>query len=449
MSNNKPLNSFKPYWWQSPLFEARKRGIRNIVYVIGRRGGKDLACWNLMILEALKRKGVYYYCAPKYSSVRKIIWDNMTIEGESFLSYIPRELIEKKNEQRMAITLVNGSQIQLIGSDSYNTSIVGSNCMGLVMSEASRANLDAYRYTAPILAKNGGFFIANSTPFGRNEFYDLFKMAERNPESWFTYLKGNNETKHIDQSEIDRLIREGFMSPDLVKQEFDCDWNYGATGHLFAQEMNLMQLEDRITPLNYNPGLKVHTAWDLGYAKNMVVLFFAVNKNGSIHIIDCLQLENAGLTDYVRTVLAKDFTYGKHIGPHDINTHEVGTGQTRSEIARNLGLNFTQATDVGLWDGIERIKIELSRVYIDPRRCSKLVKALENYRMVYDEERQYYKRDIFKDWTTHWVDAMRYMAISLHLLTDGLTPSELDRIKQRAFAKDNPYQATPGTEWYY
>jgi hypothetical protein len=66
-----PYN-FIPRDYQLPLFEAMDRGIKRAVLSYHRRGGKDLACWNLMLKKAMERVGNYFYIFPEYSQARKV-----------------------------------------------------------------------------------------------------------------------------------------------------------------------------------------------------------------------------------------------------------------------------------------------------------------------------------------------------------------------------------------
>ena len=61
------------------------------------------------------------------------------------------------NQQEMKITLINGSIISLVGSDTYDTSIVGRNPCMVVFSEYALADENAYKVAAmPILRANDG-----------------------------------------------------------------------------------------------------------------------------------------------------------------------------------------------------------------------------------------------------------------------------------------------------
>jgi len=112
------VDTFEPRWYQRDLINALEyEGKKKFVIVWPRRAGKDVAALNLMLRQAFKRVGVYYYLYPKYDQCRRAVWDSILSTGERFLDFIPARLIAKKNNVEMKIVLVNGSIIQFNGAD--------------------------------------------------------------------------------------------------------------------------------------------------------------------------------------------------------------------------------------------------------------------------------------------------------------------------------------------
>lgn len=217
------LDSFKLRPYQAPIQDALKNGKRRIIAILPRRAGKDLACWNILIREAWKKPGIYWMIYPTYSMARKILWDGLTNDGKSFLSFIPKEFVKQIYQQEMKVRLINESVIQLQGSDSPDR-LVGANCYGAVFSEYALQDPIVYQQIVrPMLTANDGFAIFISTPRGKaNHLWELWNIAQANPEHWFSYLMTILQTGHISVSEIQRLIDSGEMEESLAKQEFYC-----------------------------------------------------------------------------------------------------------------------------------------------------------------------------------------------------------------------------------
>jgi len=424
------LNKFRPRDYQRPIFKAFfEDRFRRMVIVMCRRAGKDLCTWNIVIREALTRPGVYYLVYPTYAQGKKILWTSVTIQGQRFLDYIPKQVIEGMNSQEMKVNFTNGSIIQVIGSDNPDR-IVGTNPQGVVFSEYALQNPRIYALMSPILAANKGWAIFQSTPRGKNHFWDLYQLALNSPD-WWTCKLGLNETRHIDPKEIDREIAEGLMSPDLVQQEYYVSFNAGVEGAYYCKYIDRMRLNNQIGTVPWESGFKVHTAWDIGVRDSTSIIFFQTIGQ-TVRIIDYYEKNKEGLEHYVKHVLSKDYTYGKHIAPHDIAVKEFGSGMTRIEKAKQLGINFTIATKISIMDGIESVRSALSKIWIDDVRCAKLIKSLENYRQEYDDKRQVYKDVPLHDKYSHAADSMRYMCISLPRTRDSLSSDELEKIRHEA-----------------
>jgi len=145
------LNQFKPREYQEGIINALERdNFKKIFTIWPRRSGKDFTIFNLVIKAALRRVGSYFYCLPTFKQARLVIFDSITIDGKRFLDFIPSELVYKKNVQEMKITLINGSIIQFIGSDTYDTSLVGTNPVMVIFSEYALADDRAYKFVRPI-----------------------------------------------------------------------------------------------------------------------------------------------------------------------------------------------------------------------------------------------------------------------------------------------------------
>lgn len=418
------LNRFKPREYQIPIMDAiLNKGYKRVLCILPRRAGKDICAFNIMIRAALKKIGVYYYIFPTYSQGKKVLWDSLTNDGVRFIDYIPPEIISSTNSQEMKIKLTNGSLIQVVGSDNVD-SLVGTNPQGIVFSEYALQDPRAYQYLRPILVANDGWALFISTPRGKNHLFTLYEVARSNPE-WFCLKLGIEETNHIPLSEIEKEKAEGIMSDDLIQQEYYTSFDMGVEGAYYTKYLDRMRIKGQIGDVPWESSFKVHTAWDLGVRDSTTILFFQVIGQ-TVRIIDSYENSKVGLEHYSKVIQQKDYVYGKHIAPHDIRVKEFGSGMTRWETAKHLGITFTIAPDLSVEDGIEAVRRSLGKIWID-RSCSNFIKAVENYRQEYDHKRKVYKDFPLHDWSSHWADCLRYLCISLPKTADGLTAEQLER----------------------
>ena len=420
------LNSFVPRPYQLGLCKAFEKGYKKMIAVWPRRAGKDLVAFNLTIRAALQRVGVFYYLLPTAVQARRVLFDGITSEGKRMLDFIPKEVVESINIQQMKITLKNNSQITFVGSENFD-GLRGTNPLGIVFSEAAFSHPQAYPVLRPILLANDGWVIFISTPFGENSFHTLFQIAQDNPKEWYSCLLTVDDTEHISLEEVRREIDTGEISEDLAEQEYFCRFNLGAVGTYYGKYLNNMELNNQIGVTDWQPNYPVHSVWDLGMRDSTSILMFQVIKN-SIHIIDMYQNSGVGLEHYINVLQAKQYTWGRHIAPHDISVRDfTGGGITRYEKAAQLGVRFTIAPKLSIIDGIESVRTTLPRMYIDKQRCKLLISAIRDYRKEYDSKLKVYKNRPLHDHNSHACDALRYLCISLPKLRVGLTSEQIDR----------------------
>lgn len=384
-----------------------------------------------MIRQAIRKVGVYMYCLPTFRQAKLVIFDSITNDGKRFLDFIPRELIKSINSQELKVALNNGSIIQFIGSDSYDTSLVGTNPRMVIMSEYALADPRAYYFIRPILNANGGTMIILSTPRGKNSLWELYNIAKNNPEEWFCSKLTLQDTQHISWDEIQKEIQAGEISEDLAMQEYFCSFDIGIEGAYYAKYIDKMRVNHQIGDVPWEPGFKVDTAWDIGVRDSTAIIFF--QKIGqTIRIIDCYEKSKEGLEHYAKVISNKPYNYGKHWAPHDIAVKEFGSGLSRLEKARQLGLKFETRDNgarsalpmISLEDGIEACRSSFAKMWIDDQRCAPLIKALENYRQEYDTKRKVYRDKPLHDFNSHFADAFRYLVLSLSRTKDGQTTAD-------------------------
>lgn len=124
----------------------------------------------------------------------------------------------------------------------------------------------------------------------------------------------------------------------------------------------------------------------------------------------------------------KPYIYKAHYPPHDIMVREQGTGITRREQYKQLGINFSEIYPHDLLDGIEWTKAKLPTMWIDETKCKDLIKHLSSYSQEWDAARGRYKEIPKHDTHSHAADAMRYLCVALKKASFvNTTPEELDR----------------------
>lgn len=397
---------------QKDVFSALTTGpFKRGLYIAHRRSGKDIVALEIALANALMGKpGMILYFNPTYAQIKQTIWNGIADNGQKILDMvIPKQLIVKKNNSEMYIELINGSVIKFLGSDSYNTSAVGANCKMAIFSEWSLCDPLAWAYTRPILTMNGGkaFFIG--TPRSKNHMYEMYESTKKNKE-WFVRLRGYKNTGLMTDDEYEKEIADG-MSEALAAQEFLCSFDTANEGSYFGKTIQAMRKDNRITSLPIDDFIKVNTSWDLGYSDSTAIIFY--QKVGEfIHIIDCFESNGASLKEYVKVLREKGYIYEKHYFPHDIQVHELGSGETRLNMLEGMGLYGDVVPQRSISYGIECVHRLLVRTKINEDKCGKLIKALEMYQKKFDEKNNVFLEQPLHNEYSHLVDAVRMLAVA-------------------------------------
>jgi hypothetical protein len=363
-------------------------GCKRAALVWHRRAGKDLSALNYTIKEMWNRVGSYYHMLPTFKQGRKIVWDGITGNERKFTSYFPRDIVKRVLDQEMKIELENGSIWQLIGTDDFDR-IMGTNPVGLVLSEYSLQHPKAWELLRPILAENNGWAIFAYTPRGHNH-------------------------GHQTEKQIERERQEG-MEEDLIQQEFYCSWYGAMQGCYYLKEINKAREEGRVKPLLIQPTIPVHTCWDIGIYDSTAIWFFQKNRSEWAWL-KYIEGHGEGIEYYLRLLQEwqreTGITFGKHYAPHDADYKDFGTGQKSIKVtARKLGFRLRIVPKGKVQQGIQAVRSIIPVSYFDEAECSEGIVHLENYQKEYDEKLRTFKKIPRHDEHCHSADAIRTGAV--------------------------------------
>mgnify|MGYP003640745237 CR=1 FL=1 len=361
-----------------------------------------------------ERVGVYWHMAPTQKQVRKIVWDNIDSAGRRMVDQVwPQETRKSTRNDEMKIELRNGSIWQCVGSDNYD-SLVGANPVGVVFSEYSLANPAAWDYIRPILAENGGWALFIYTPRGTNHGEELYRMAELN-DDWFHEILTVDDTNSISKEAIEDERGAG-MSEEKIQQEFFCSFAGIMDGSYYGKYLKNAEEEDRINSVPVESEIEVHTSWDLGVNDTTVIWAYQIIGK-EIRMINHYEQSGEGLGHYAGIINGwaekHGYRYGDHNFPHDVAVRELGTGKSREETLRELGIRVKIAPKLSIEDGINAVRRIISRCWFDKKNCAEGLRALRQYRVEYDEKRQTFRNTPLHDWASNSADAFRYLAVSL------------------------------------
>ena len=407
---------FEPRDYQIPIFEAIDEGVKRIIMVWHRRAWKDKACFNIIVKKAAEDVWIYYYVFPTYSQGKKAVWDWIDKDWWKTIKHIPDEIIKRKNDTEMKVELINGSIIQIIGSDNVD-SIVWTNPIWIVFSEYSLQSPAVWDFLRPILAENGWWAIFNFTPRWDNHAKELLDMARANDKRLVS-INTVNDTKAITPEVLEEERKEIILknwSDAIFQQEYYCSFDAWIAGNYYAEILSELEKNNHRTVVPYDPWLDVYTVWDL-WINDSTAIWFWQRLGKEIRIIDHYENNWEGLSHYVGVLREKWYRYWTMYLPHDAQARSVQTWKTVEEKMYEYWFNDIQIVPrLSVLDGINSARAILPYCYFDKDKTERGRKCLKNYHKEFDDKRTAYKWPEH-DWSSHSADAFRYLAVVNELI---------------------------------
>ncbi len=392
---------YKPRPHQYELHEALDKH-RFVVAVMHRRAGKTVAAINHLIKSAIqceKPNPRLAYIAPTYGQAKRIAWD--------YLLEYTRPLGAIANIAELRVDFW-GRRISLYGSDNPD-SLRGQYFDGVCLDEVGDQNPKIWNeIIRPALADRLGWALFIGTPKGNNHFHDLAERAKTEADWSFLEFKAS-QTKIIPEQELKAALRE--MGQDKYDQEFECSFKAAVEGSYYGSIINDLEANGRIAEFPRDDLCRSFTAWDIGMGDSTAI-WVAQVAGKEVRLLDCVENHGVGLDWYVSWLRENNYQSFDHILPHDVEVRELGTGKSRKEVLQEAGLNVTVAPRLSIADGIQATRRLLPRCWFHPDTKQGL-NALRNYRKEYDEKRSVFYDKPLHDWSSHFSDAMRYLAVGL------------------------------------
>ena len=244
---------------------------------------------------------------------------------------------------------------------------------------------------------------------------------------WFTSLYKASETGILPIDEIEEMTED--LSESEIEQELECSFTAAILGSYYGHILVKVEKKGQICDIEYDPRYPVETFWDIGVG-DKCTMWFRQKIGGKYHYIDYYEDHGKGVEHYIKVLDAKaafegretevdegeillghGYRYGRHIWPHDGKVQEFGSGQSRQETARKLGLTVFIQPKQRVEDRINATRDRIKISYFDKTRCARGLECLYNYQKEYDSKLMVYKKTPKHDWSSHGADSFGYSSL--------------------------------------
>lgn len=194
-------------------------------------------------------------------------------------------------------------------------------------------------------------------------------------------------------------------------------------GAIYYTEVSALRNSGRLCNVPYDPLLKVHRVWDLGWNDYMSV-GFVQRQASEIRLIRYVEDNHRTYADFMTEFSGYGYNYGTDWLPHDGRAKSAESGRSPQMILEQLGCKVEIVEDIGLENGIKATRLLFPRLYVDKTNAGELVNRLGRYRRRINKETGTATTPMHDD-ESHGADMTRYLAC----IADQLANVSDNRIK--------------------
>lgn len=182
-------------------------------------------------------------------------------------------------------------------------------------------------------------------------------------------------------------------------------------GAIFAGELVVAEIENRITRVPYDPAKPVHRIWDLGWADNVAIWFLQM-VGMEYRLINYLQDSQKTITHYLAESQKFGYVYDTDWLPHDAqNKTLAANGRSIEEIITATGAKCRVIPRQGITDSINAARTIFPLCWFDREKCADGIQCLRHYQYEVDKDTKVFSKLPLHNWASHGADAFRMIGL--------------------------------------
>jgi len=200
-------------------------------------------------------------------------------------------------------------------------------------------------------------------------------------------------------------------------------------GAIFANEIQVAELDDRITKVNYDPTKPCHVIFDLGWADSTA--FWILQFVGmETRLIRYHEDNQKTISHYLALLQTYGYMYDTLWLPHDAQNKTLSSnGKSIEEIVRAAGHKTRIIERTPIADSINAARTIFRNCWFDRENCHDGLQCLRHYRYDVDPETGQFSRQPLHDQYSHGADAFRYIGLMIN------EPKPKRRVQQQNYGQ--------------
>jgi len=374
----------------------------------GRGGAKSWGVSRALLIKAAKEP-LRILCAREFQtsirdSVHKLLSDQIVALGLLGFYEITQNSIRGKN----------GSEFAFVGLKNNVANVKSYEGVDICwVEEAQTVSRMSWDVLIPTVRKQDSeIWITFNPELETDETYQRFVLNKPpnalvqkvnwSDNPWFPdTLKDEKDALKYRDPQAYNVVWEG-----LCRQTVD--------GAIFANEMQVAELDGRITKVNYDPTKPVHAIFDLGWADSTAIWFLQFI-GMETRLIRYVEDNQKTISHYLALMQTYGYMYDTLWLPHDAQNKTLASnGKSIEEIVRAAGYKTRVIERTPIADSINAARTIFRNCWFDRENCYDGLQCLRHYRYDVDPETGQFSRQPLHDQYSHGADAFRYIGLMIN-----------------------------------
>jgi phage terminase large subunit len=370
----------------------------------GRGSGKSWSMARALLSQATD-KPLRVLCAREIQksikqSVHTLLSDQIQLLGLGAFYEVLESEIRGRNGSSFSFTGLATNTVESIKSFE--------GCDVVFVEEAQTVSKKSWDILIPTIRKpNSEIWVSFNPGLDTDDTYTRFVV---NPPENAKVVKVNytDNPWFPEVLEIERQHSEK-TNPDYANiWEGDC--KAAVDGAIYANEIREAQENGRITTVPYDPMLKVHVVFDLGFNDSMAIILCQRGVS-DIRIIKYIEDNHRTLDSFSSEIRSLNYNWGTMFLPHDGKSRDYKSGLSAEDIMRKQGWTVRIVPVSSIESGIKIARMHFHKCYFD-KSANRLLECLKNYKRSINSSTNEPGAPLHDEYS-HGADAFRYMATSV------------------------------------
>ena len=385
------------------LFQPEKSRYR-ILYG-GRGGAKSWGVARALLIKGAQRS-LRILCAREFQtsikdSVHKLLCDQIIDLGLEGFYEITQASIRGKN----------GTEFSFVGLKNNVANVKSYEGVDICwVEEAQTTSRLSWNILIPTIRKEGSeIWVTFNPELETDETYQRFVLHP--PE--------NSVVQKINWSDNPWFPETLMLEKDALRmrdvEAYNTVWEgicrQTVDGAIFAREMQMAELDGRITKVGYDPMKPVHAVFDLGWS-DATAIWFVQFIGMETRLIRYHEDNQKTISDYLAKMQTYGYVYDTLWLPHDAeNKTLAAAGRSIDQIVRGAGYKTKIIPRTPIVDSINAARTLFRNCWFDRDNCYDGLQCLRHYRYEVDPDTKAFSKNPLHDQFSHGADAFRMLGL--------------------------------------